>query len=131
LSYTTKFVKFFTFTATLKLRIAQLYSITGEYNLLKTIYEYPKFYTIEKWLTINDVIALDFYKIYYIKELRGGFFINKISGFNPDDNKKPTKIDLIKVGETPPLPIGESYDVDVFVDGNGNPFVDGSNNFFI
>ena len=66
-------------------------------SLMDSILAYPKFYEIKKWLTISDIRGFEFFKQYYISELNGSFFVNKIKGFNPDKSKDPTTIELIKV----------------------------------
>ena len=111
------------------LELAQLYGITGEYNFIEDIAAYPKSYIIEKWLTINDIVNLEFFKQYYVRALNGSFFINKISGFNPEKSNTPTKIELVRVSDKVPKPI-DDYVEDFFIDGLGNAFVDGNGNNF-
>lgn len=109
------------------MQIAAIYDLNSEYNVLARMLNKPVFYEIQKWLSIVDVMNLEFWKRYYIKELGGCFFINKISGFNPDKSQEPTTIELIKVSNDTPYMGTES---DYYVDGLGNHFVDGSNNYF-
>ena len=109
---------------------AQIYGINDEYKFIEKIVEYPKFYEVQKWLSLSDVIGLKFFKQYYIRELNGSFFINKISGFNPELSTKPTKIELVYVSDKVPLPIDEWLE-NVFTDGIGNVFTDGIGNSFI
>lgn len=106
--------------------IPALYSLDSEYTLLEEILEYPKFYEAEFWLTLYDIIGLEFFKKYYIKLLNGCFYLNKISGFNPEKSRKPTKVELIKVSdEAPPTPYMEYW-----VDGIADEWTDGLNNFY-
>ena len=70
---------------------AQLYTVASEYNLLDTLLDAPKVYEVQKWLTLADIHNLEYFKLYYIRELNGAFFINKISGFNPELSNKPYK----------------------------------------
>jgi hypothetical protein len=84
------------------LEIAAIYGLDGEYTFLAEILAYPKYYEIEKWLTLNDILNLDFFKQYFIRELGGSFFINKISGFNPEKSNKPTKLELVKISDKAP-----------------------------
>ena len=42
-------------SAAFRLQKAALYNLSGEYNFLDKIITYPKFYIVEKWLTLNDV----------------------------------------------------------------------------
>lgn len=81
---------------------AAIYGLDGEYTFLEEILAYPKYYEIEKWLTLNDILNLDFFKQYFIRELGGSFFINKISGFNPEKSNKPTKLELVKISDKAP-----------------------------
>lgn len=113
-------------TISKKLKVASIYDLNSEYQLISKIMEYPKFYEIKKWLSVPDVMNFDFFRLYWIQELNASFFVNKISGFNPDKSKEPVTIELIKVNETPALvPKAEMW-----VDGFGNPFVDGEENIF-
>lgn len=114
-----------------QLELAQLYSIQGEYNFIEKIAEYPKTYTIEKWLSLSDVIELEFFAQYFIQELGGSFFINKISGFNPELSNRPTKIELIRVSDKTPFPLNPDLDDIYWVDGFGNIYIDGELNGFI
>ena len=92
-----------------------MYGLSGEYYGLESILEYPVYYEVKKWLTLYDITELEFFKKYYIRELNGCFFLNKISGFNPEKSNEPTTIELIKVSdETPYTPY-----VDFWVDGIG------------
>lgn len=84
-------------TSTKTMHIAQLYSLSGEYNTIAAIAEYPAIYTIKKWLTLNDVVNLKYFKRYWVKQLNGYFFLNKISGFNPEKSNEATTIELIKL----------------------------------
>jgi len=115
------------YRTTSKLQIAAIYGISGEYTFIEEILAYPRFYQIEKWLTISDIIGLKSFQQYYIRQLNGSFFINKISGFNPDKSNKPTKIELIKVSDKTPVP---DYILEFFVDGTDVPFVDGTGDYF-
>ena len=110
-----------------KLYIAAIYGISGEYNFIEEIVSYPKFYTIEKWLTLNDLIGLKSFQQHYIRQLNGSFYINKISGFNPELSNKPTKIDIVRISDKTPVP---DYILDFFVDGTDVPFVDGIGDYF-
>jgi len=89
--------------------------------------EYPKVYEIKKWLTLNDIYNLRFFRQYYVRQLNGSYFINKISGFNPDKSKEPTTIELIKISDKTPTP---TFDFDYWVDGFNNKFTDGFGNYF-
>lgn len=84
------------------LKIAQLYDLNSEYNFLESIIEYPKFYEAKMWLTIEDIRDLQFFRQYFIKELNGSFFINKIKGFNPDKSNEPTTLELIRISDKTP-----------------------------
>jgi len=83
-------------------QIAELYDLDSEYNFFDDIIENPKVYEINKWIKLSDMNNFEFFKQYFIKELNGSFFINKISGFNPDKSKDPTTIELIKLSDRTP-----------------------------
>lgn len=74
-----------------------MYDIGGEYNLYASMVKSPIVFTIEKWLTLYDIYNLKMFRRYYIAELGGYYFINKIEGFNPLKSLKPTKLQLIKI----------------------------------
>lgn len=115
-------------STTLNLPIPAHYSLDNEYLFLEEIIQKPKVYTIKKWLSINDIFSLEFFKQYYIRELNGSFFINKISGFNPDKSTEPTTIELIRISDKTPTPV---FDEDYWTDGDLAIFTDGfGNNFY-
>ena len=115
------------YSTTLNLPIPSHYSLANEYLFLEKIIQKPKFYTIKKWLSINDIFNLEFFKQYYIRKLNGSFYINKISGFNPDKSTEPTTIKLIRISDKTPTPV---YEHDYWVDGFNNKFTDGFGNYF-
>jgi len=79
------------------LKIARVYALTDEYNTLASMAAYPVFYKVKRWLTLNEVDSLVYFARYYIKELNGYFFLNKIEGYNPEKSTEATKIELIKI----------------------------------
>lgn len=113
--------------ATSYLYKAALYGLDNEYNFLEDIIARPKFYEIEKWLTLNDIKAIEFFKQRYIQELNGSFFINKISGFNPGKSNSPTKLEVIWISSKVAI---DMIDLEFYVDGLGNVFTDGLGNEF-
>lgn len=68
-----------------------------DYSMIANIMDKPVMYTLEKYMTVKDLYNLKFYKKYWIKELNGFFYINKIEGFNPQTNATTT-FELIKIG---------------------------------
>ena len=110
------------YNAAFRMQRAALYSLNSEYQLVDQILDAPRFYDAQRWITLSDVKNFEFFRLYYIRELGGSFFVNKISGFNPQKSNAPTKIELIKVSDETAnyLPI-ESY----WVDGINDPFSDG------
>lgn len=116
-------------TATLNLDIPVLYDLSNEYLFLEEILEQPKVYTIKKWLSLSEVFNLKFFAQYWVQQLGGCFYINKITGFNPQKSNEPTTIELIKISnKTPNLSETREYYTDgntlpsIFTDGNGNYF---------
>lgn len=79
------------------LKIAQLYSLDSEYTTVESMLEYPVYYSAERWVNLQNVLDLEYFKLYLIPELGGYYFLNKISGYNPSKSARPTKIELIKV----------------------------------
>jgi hypothetical protein len=111
-----------------KLQKSALYSLSNEYLFIDSIVQYPRFYEIEKWLTLKDINNLIYFRKYYIQELNGSYFINKISGFNPKNSNKPTKLEIFKIGDDAVIDFKELI---YYEDGIENIFTDGlGNNFF-
>jgi hypothetical protein len=79
------------------LQKARIYELASEYQTIENILEYPKFYEFSKWLTLNEIYNLEYFKLYFIPELNGNFFINKIAGFNPVKSTQATKLELINI----------------------------------
>lgn len=102
---------------------ATLFDITSEYTLFNSMLSYPVFYEIKKWMRAIDILNLNFFTPYYIKELNGSFFINKIKGFNPDKSRQATTLELIKINNNTPAPPGDA--VELWVDGIGDTWTDG------
>jgi len=110
------------------LELPALYSLSSEYLLLQEIMRKPKYYEVEKWLSLSDIRNLNFFAQYYIEELGGSFFINKIKGFNPAKKNTSTKLELIKIGNKTPR---STVDGNYWKDGFNNRFTDGQGNYFI
>lgn len=109
------------------LQIPSVYSINNEYKLLEKILQYPVYREVSAWLTINDILKLRFFAQYYFKELGGSYFLNKITGFNPDKSKIATKLELIKISDKSPV---TPPDVEYYVDGVNDGFTDGVGDLF-
>lgn len=116
------------YDALVNLPIASIYSMEGEFKFHDKINTNPRVYSAGFWLTSNDIRNIDNYTLIYVKQLGGCFYLNKISGFNPDMSKSSTNCELIKVNDKTPLNI--AY-VDAYLDGQGNQFTDGKGNVFI
>lgn len=83
----------------------------------------PKIYTAWFYLGIDFFRNFDPLRQYYVRHLYGSYYVNKVDGFNPK-SKDPVKLELIySSAKLPPSP-----DVNIWVDGGGNPFVDGGVN---
>ena len=106
---------------------AQLIALNTEYQLLESALEYPEFYEVEKWLSLQDMVNYDPYNLYYFQEVNGTCYINKISGFNPEKSKEPTKIELIKINNSSPDPV---YITDYWTDGVDDDFMDGEGDYY-
>lgn len=84
-------------TANATLQIARTYDLNSEYVTYATMVQYPKAYTIKRWMSLADIYKIVYFARYWIKELNGYFFINKISGYNPQKSQEATTIELIKL----------------------------------
>ena len=113
--------------ANLRLNVASLYSLDSEYNFLDDIITYPKYYEVNKWLTQKDLKGFEFFKQYYIRELNGSFFVNKIKGFNPDKANEATALELLRLGDRTPV---TPPDLDYWMDGVLDPFSDGEGDIY-
>jgi len=111
------------------MKAAALYDINSEYTLLNTAMQYPVYYELKKWMNATTIFNLDFFKLYYFKELGGAYFINKIKGFNPEMSRQATTLELFKISNKAPDVNVITYDY--FTDGLGNIFEDGNNNEFL
>jgi len=106
---------------------AALYDLGSEYLTLESALQYPIFYEVDAWLKPSDIRNLEFFKMYYFKELNGSYFLNKISGFNPDKSLEPTRLELLRISDK--TPVLEST-LDFWVDGEQDEFTDGEDNYF-
>lgn len=84
-------------TANVILKIARTYDLNSEYLTYAQMLQYPKAYTIKRWMSLVDIDKIVYFARYWIKELNGYYFINKISGYNPQKSQEATTIDLIKL----------------------------------
>ena len=119
---------YLTATASLNLPIPAHYSLDNEYLFIEEIIQKPKVYTIKKYLSITDIMNLEFFSQYFIKELNGSFYINKITGFNPQKSTEPTTIEVVRISSKTPTPIYTN--IGYFVDGVNNIFTDGTGGYF-
>jgi hypothetical protein len=110
------------------LRKVELYDLNSEYQTLESALQYPKFYEVEKWLSPSDIKELEFFKMYYFQELNGSFFLNKITGFNPDKSNAPTTLELLRVSDKTPVLPGE---IIPYTDGIGDPYTDGIDDLYV
>ncbi len=111
-----------------KMYVAQIVSLATEYKMIEKALSYPKYYEIERWITLKEIMDLDRYALYYIRDINAACLINKISGFNPQMSNAPTKIELIKINDNQPSVIEYA---NYYVDGFEEVFVDGDNYGFI
>ena len=99
-----------------------LYDLNSEYTTLDSALDYPVLFELKKWMNAIDVLNFDFYKLYYIRELNGSFYVNKIKGFNPDKSKQATTLELFKISNALPHPTVQN---EPWEDGVGNDWTDG------
>jgi len=106
---------------------AALYELDSEYELLNTALAFPVWYEIQKWLTPADLKDFKFFKQYYIRELNGSYFVNKIKGFNPEKSTQPTTLEVLRISDATPV---TPPDLDFWVDGVFDPWFDGVNDYW-
>ena len=114
-------------SATVLLNKVAVYSLAGEYKFLDKINAAPKLYKADLWLTGNDIRDLDNFTMVYVKELNGMFYVNKISGYNPDKSRAAISVELIRISDRTPVPPAE---LPYFLDGKGNVFTDSKGNYY-
>lgn len=68
------------------------------YNNISQILNYSKLIEASIYLSENDITAIDFSKLYWIKQLSSYFLLNKVNNFV---KKGITKVELIKVDYVP------------------------------
>jgi hypothetical protein len=78
------------------MHLTGLYELNSEYNYFQKVVQYPKYYEANIFLPAEKLINLRFCARYRIKQLGGEFFINKISGYNPNV-VTACKVELIKL----------------------------------
>ena len=109
--------------AVIRLQRAAIYGIDGEYQLLDKMITYPRFYEASRWLTLNEINNLEFFKLYFFRELNGAYFLNKISGYNPQLANTATKLELIYVSDRTPI---KPPTLDYWTDGVADAWTDGT-----
>ena len=75
----------------------EVYSVSAEYNFLEGIINSPETYKVKRWVTSSQMENFRKIATYYVPELGGWFYVNKIQGFNPVKSKQPVEFELIKV----------------------------------
>lgn len=110
-----------------KLQKAQLYSLDSEYTFINEAFERPIWYEVKKWLTPPQVNNFEFFQQYYIRELNGAFFVNKIKGYNPEMSKEPVSLEIFKISDRTPV---TPPDLDYWTDGVQDGFVDAINDYW-
>lgn len=79
----------------------RIYALANSYGILDTLMAKPVYYEVKMWLRPTDIQDLEFFALYYIKELAGAFFICEIDGYN-SLSKKAITVKLIKVSDRTP-----------------------------
>jgi hypothetical protein len=101
---------------------------TDMYGIYNEIFNLPRIFTIEKWITLDEISKLDFFNQYYFEQLGASFYINKISGYNPMKSFDATTLELIEVSKK--IPFGPIIP-NVWVDGNNEIYTDGTTDYYI
>ncbi len=76
---------------------AVAYSIENEYQMWDEIMQTPETRTVKRWVRSIELKNFVISAPYYVKELGGWYFVNKIRGFNPVESYKPVEFELIKL----------------------------------
>lgn len=79
------------------LRRPDIYVVANEYRFLDDILTAPEMYKVKRWVTSSQMENFRKIATYYVPELGGWFYVNKIKGFNPVKSKQPVEFELIKV----------------------------------
>lgn len=95
----------------------------NDFTFFQEILLKPKVYTAYFYLGMDFFRNFDPLRQYYVRDLFGSYYINRVDGFNPK-SKDPVKLELIYASAK--LPPAE--EVPLWADGVGNPFIDGSVN---
>jgi hypothetical protein len=101
---------------------------TDMYGIYNEIFNLPRIFTIEKWITLDEISKLDFFNQYYFEQLGASFYINKISGYNPMKSFDATTLELIEVSKK--IPFNELIP-NAWVDGNQEIYTDGTTDYYI
>jgi hypothetical protein len=96
---------------------------TVNFELFQQMIIKPKLYTAYFYLDFDFFVTFDPLRQFYVRQLYGSFFINKIEGYNPQ-SKDPVKMELLYCSAQ--LPPAE--DQPIWADGINNPFTDGGSN---
>ena len=81
----------------ISVKIPEVYTVSAEYNFLEGIINSPETYKVKRWVTSSQMENFRKIATYYVPELGGWFYVNKIKGFNPVKSKQPVEFELIKV----------------------------------
>lgn len=79
------------------LKLARIYSLASEYNALANMLLYPVKYDIKKQMNIIELNELQYFTKWQSSDLGCYYFMNKISGFNPNNSSNEITIELIKI----------------------------------
>jgi len=80
-----------------QLNVCANYSLVNEYVTYARMINKPLVVNWKRNLSLYDYFTFSFYRKYFIKQLGGYFFVNKISGYNPENSTGGTDIELIKI----------------------------------
>ena len=81
----------------ISVKIPEVYTVSAEYNFLEGIINSPETYKVKRWVTSSQMENFRKIATYYVPELGGWFYVNKIKGFNPVKSKQPVEFELIKL----------------------------------
>jgi hypothetical protein len=103
--------------------------VSLDYQFLQLLATKPKVYEVKKYISLEFFMRLKTYARYWINELNGIFYLNKISNFNPQNSTQPTTFEFIKISGGMPGNLPSDTE-NFFTDGVNNIFTDGNNENF-
>jgi hypothetical protein len=107
--------------------VAAIHTPANSFGLYADAMFRPKIYTVKLWLKNDNLNEFKNFRLVYIKQLGGAFFVSKVQNTNIGFAKEPTTVELLFMGFK--IPINPAYDW-YYVDFSDNPYTDEQGNFY-